>query len=119
MKSLSLAVCLLFAASASAQEPFVKDFGPRASVDARWQPNGVFQGNKRVVVVVKNGPAFPPDTYYQPFDWLVPAGERADHPRGVWYPVRINYWTDGRPWVQTWRFASEVEGTYQLRDYGK
>lgn len=116
MKLLSLAVCLVFAASVSAQEPFVKDYGPRASVADAWKPNGVFHGNKRVPILVKD--AFGGDqVYFQPFDFLVPAGDRYNHPRGIWYPIKINYWTDGRPWVQTWRFVNEVEGTYTLITY--
>lgn len=116
MKSLSLAVCLAFAASAHAQLPYVKDFGQRKDAPPTFQPNGVYWPDKRVAITVTQFP-FAPETYYQPFDFLVPAGSRFDHPRGVWYPVRLNVWTDGRPWVQTWRFASEVEGTYTMIPY--
>lgn len=118
MKYLTAAIVLaLFMQAVPAQPP------PAVPLHSyRWGPltpdtpkeaagAGVYHGHKRVLQIVHGR------KYYQPYDFLLPTRpyNGAVWPKDrVWHVSRINWWSDGKEWVDTWQFQGETHWEYNL-----
>lgn len=108
----ALLVSLFFASTASAQLPYVEIYGQRKDVLPCVKTSGVYWPEKRITITVFHYPGNLMGTYAQPYDFPLPSTDRSIG--RVWYPIQIDRWTDGRPWIRRWAYVGYFSTEYRL-----